>query len=154
MGLLAVWLVAAFFAAMLSFAPNSAFAHEGHGHHGATAAHRASTVGDHDAVRIAAASARPAPLANSTTARLEKAVASVKASAATPVMTTKIPSSCDGTCCNWGGCCSGCCAAVCTIAESLNPRPAPDSAKLRLPIDLKVSGKRPSSLLEPPTALS
>jgi hypothetical protein len=154
MGLFAVWLMAAFFAAALSFAPNSAFAHEGHGHHGAGATQQGATAGDHDAIRIASASARPAPLAKALTARFEKAFASAQPSAAAPIMTTKIPSSCDGTCCNWGACGSGCCAAVCTIAECLNPRPGPGSAKLRLPIDLTVAGKRPSSLLEPPTALA
>jgi hypothetical protein len=159
MRVLAVWLIAAFFAALLSCAPNAAFAHEGHDH-GMTAAPQGATAGGHDAARVAAASispsvaASPAPLALSRTAKLEKAFASVKPSAATPVMTGNVPSSCHGTCCNMGGCGSGCCAAVGTIAESLNPRSSPGSAKLRLPSDLAVAGKRPSTLLEPPTALA
>jgi hypothetical protein len=155
MRVLAIWLMAAFFAALLSCAPNAAFAHEGHDHHSMTAAPQGATAGGHDAVSVAAASVSPAPLAQqSRTARLEKAFASVRPSAATPVMTGNVPSSCHGTCCNMGGCGSGCCAAVCTMAESLNPRPAPGSAKLRLPSDLAVAGKRPSTLLEPPTALA
>jgi hypothetical protein len=155
MRVLAVWLMAAFFAALLSCAPNAAFAHEGHDHHGMTAAPKGATAGVHDAaVRVAAASINPAPLALSRTAKLEKAFASMKPAAMTPVMTGKVPSSCHGNCCNMGGCGAGCCAAVCTMAESLNPRPAPGSAKLRLPSDLAVAGKRPSTLLEPPTALA
>jgi hypothetical protein len=148
-------MMAAFFAALLSCAPNAAFAHEGHDHHHhATAALQGAIADGHDAIGVAAASISPAPLAQSRTARLEKAFVSMKPSAATPVMTGNIPSSCHGTCCNMGGCGAGCCAAVCTMAESLNPRPAPGSAKLRLPSDLAVAGKRPSTLLEPPTALA
>jgi hypothetical protein len=160
MGVLAVWLIAAFFAALLSCAPTPAFAHEGPCHHGAAAASQGAAAGGHAAVRIAAASASPAllatvpaPLAQSPTVRLEKAFVSVKPSAVTPVMTGKVPSSCDGKCCNWG-CGSGCCAAVFTIAETLNPRPVQVSSKLRPPSDLAVTGKRPSSLLEPPAALA
>jgi hypothetical protein len=160
MGVLAVWLIAAFFAALLSCAPNPAFAHEGAHegpcHHGLQGA----AAGGHDAVRIAAASASPAllatspaPLAQSAAARLEKAFVSAKPSAVTLVVTGKFRSSCDGKCCNWG-CGSGCCAAVFTIAESLNPRPVQVSSKLRPPSDLAVAGKRPSSLLEPPAALA
>jgi hypothetical protein len=161
MGLLTTWLIAAFFAAVLSFAPNSAFAHEGHAHHGAAAAPQGATAaGGHDAVRIASASASPSPLAASSaalaqspTVRLEKAFVSVKPSAVTAVMTGEVPSSCNGKCCNLG-CGAGCCAAVFTIAESLNPRPVQASSKLRPPSDLAVAGNRPSSLLEPPAAFA
>jgi hypothetical protein len=148
MDLLAVWLMAAFIAAVMSFAPNSAFAHEGHGHHGPASAHQGATAGDHDAARLASASTSPASQVRPSNLTFEKAFASVAA----PVVTPKALSSCDGTCCNWGGCGAGCCAAVCTIAEGMDPRSALGSAKLRLPIDLTVAGKRPSSLLEPPTA--
>lgn len=138
-----LWLMAAFFAAMLALAPISASAHPGHQDQAMLHAPHQKN----DVASLTFARGRPAPLVSTSGKAALTALTECKAACDS----SAAHSSCDGTCCCSG---MGCGSVACLFVEgSILPRAPTESEILTSASELR-SGIAPASLLEPPNAFA
>jgi hypothetical protein len=157
MGSFPLWLMAAFFAATVAFAPTSAFAHAGNHHHGQTVAHELASSAPTSDLRTTSRGDSDDSLtsqARTSSEKIEFVLGAMKSGPGASNISALRQSACDGACCNCGNCGAGCCAAACIFAESPKLPLADGATRTPLPNPLAVNGNRPASLLEPPNAFA